>query len=566
MESAFFKGPAPPPIPTKDILSWVFDEPRCEDDRKILIDANNDSRYVTFGHARNTIRRLIKGLKAAGMGKGDCVLIHSFNDIYYPILGLSIIGAGGVFAGSNPSYTPRELIHHIATSQTRIVISEPEMLVNVRAAIEGLPEGSVKAVYVFNPREGQSVPAGEKSWEELLNAGGKEGEDWVRFDDKEMAENTVACRLFSSGTSGLPKGVEITHYNIVAQHELAHETENGLEGQIWTLKLPMFHVANVPMVFTSFFRKPSTGYVLRRFDMETWLSTVEKYKATHTSLPPIIATRIIKSPLTDKYDISSLRMVISSAWALNPDIQRTLIRKIKPVKGPEEDEPRITQLWGMTEATCIVTKFNHPELDGTGSVGRLIPGIEAKVVDDEGADISDYNVTGEICLRGPTIVKGYFGNPDATRTSWDQGGFYHTGDVGYCDRETEKWYLIDRKKELIKVRGFQVAPVELEGILLAHPQILDAAVIGIVLEEYGSELPRAYVVLRAGSTADKTAPLDEDGVKEFVKSQVATYKRLEGGVVFVDTIPKNATGKVLKGVLREWARREVGRVGDGGRC
>jgi len=112
--------------------------------------------------------------------------------------------------------------------------------------------------------------------------------------------------------------------------------------------------------------------------MENWLSTVEKYKATHTSLPPIIATGIIKSPLTDRYDISSLRMVISSAWALNPDIQRTLIRKIKPVKGPEENEPRITQLWGMTEATCIVTKFNHPELDGTGSVGRLIPGIEAK--------------------------------------------------------------------------------------------------------------------------------------------------------------------------------------------
>ena len=142
----------------------------------------------------------------------------------------------------------------------------------------------------------------------------------------------------------------------------------------------MFHIANVPLVFMSMFRMPWIGYVLRRFDMETWLSTVEKYKATHTSLPPIIAVGIVKSPLTDKYDISSLRSVISAAFALNPDIQRMLIRKIKPVKGKEEDEPRIIQLWGMTEATCIVTKFNHPEVDDTGSVGRLIPGIEAKYV------------------------------------------------------------------------------------------------------------------------------------------------------------------------------------------
>lgn len=162
----------------------------------------------------------------------------SARQIYYPLLGLSIIGAGGVFSGSNPSYTPRELIHHIATSQSRIVISEPEMLVNVRAAIEGLPEGSVKAVYVFNPRKGQNVPAGERSWKELLDSG-EEGEDWIRFDDKEIAENTVACRLFSSGTSGLPKGVEITHYSLVAQHELAHETEKGPEnvGSLFHLQL-----------------------------------------------------------------------------------------------------------------------------------------------------------------------------------------------------------------------------------------------------------------------------------------------------------------------------------------
>ena len=175
-------------------------------------------------------------------------------------------------------------------------------------------------------------------------------------------------------------------------------------------------------------------------------------------------------------------------------------------------------------------------------------------MDDNDEDITDYNVTGEICVRGPTLILGYLNSPIGTQT-FDSEGFYHTGDVGYCDRSSKLWYIVDRKKELIKVRAWQVAPPELEAVLLSHPQIVDAAVIGIQFSKDESQLPRAYVVRRPGPDGKI---LSEDEVKEFMKGKLAQYKRLDGGVRFVDAIPKSASGKILKRLLRDEAKREIG--------
>ena len=177
-----------------------------------------------------------------------------------------------------------------------------------------------------------------------------------------------------------------------------------------------------------------------------------------------------------------------------------------------------------------------------------------RLVDDGGADITDYGVTGEICIRGPTIIPGYLDNPVANQV-FDSEGFYHTGDVGYCDSRSKLWYIVDRKKELIKVRAWQVAPPELEAVLLSHPQIVDAAVIGVQFSRDESQLPRAYVVRRPGSEGDR---LTEDAVKEFMDGKLAKYKRLDGGVRFVAAIPKSAAGKILKRLLREEAKKELG--------
>jgi acyl-CoA synthetase (AMP-forming)/AMP-acid ligase II len=177
-----------------------------------------------------------------------------------------------------------------------------------------------------------------------------------------------------------------------------------------------------------------------------------------------------------------------------------------------------------------------------------------RLVDDDGHDISQYGVRGELCIRGPTVTPGYFGNAKANAESFDSDGFFKTGDIGFCDKATRKWYIVDRKKELIKVRGFQVAPPELEAVLLSHPQIIDAAVIGVSTPGADGELPRAYVVRRPGPEGAK---LTEDEVKKYLASRLAKYKALTGGVKFIDSIEKNASGKILKRILREDSKKDL---------
>lgn len=174
-------------------------------------------------------------------------------------------------------------------------------------------------------------------------------------------------------------------------------------------------------------------------------------------------------------------------------------------------------------------------------------------MDDNGKDITDYNVSGEMCVRGPTVVSGYLNNPVGNQ-AFDSDGFYHTGDIGYCDAKTKKWYVIDRKKELIKVRAFQVAPPELEGVLMSHPQIVDAAVIGVQFGRDDGQLPRAYVVKRPGPDGDR---LKVEDVKRHMEGKLARFKQLEGGVKFLSAIPRNASGKILKRVLRDEAKKEM---------
>jgi acyl-CoA synthetase (AMP-forming)/AMP-acid ligase II len=241
--------------------------------------------------------------------------------------------------------------------------------------------------------------------------------------------------------------------------------------------------------------------------------------------------------------------------------------KLRQMVGPGAS---VVQVWGMTETSCIGSMFHYPEDDETGSVGRILPNIDAKyvspelarersdrccrIVDDDGKEVG-YDTRGELCVRGPTVTSGYFENPKANAESFDSEGFFKTGDIVYCDGKTKKWYVVDRKKELIKVRAFQVAPPELESVLLSHPYIVDAAVIGIKDPvDKDIEYPRAYVVKRP---APESKSLDEKAVKEYCGTRLAKYKELTGGVKFMEAIPKNASGKILKRLLREMAEKEA---------
>lgn len=212
----------------------------------------------------------------------------------------------------------------------------------------------------------------------------------------------------------------------------------------------------------------------------------------------------------------------------------------------------MNQVWGMSETSCIATFLYYPEADNSGSVGKMIPTLDAKLVDDDGRDISDYDVRGELCVRGPTIVNGYFENAEANARDWDHEGFFKTGDIAYCSSQNKMWYIVDRKKELIKVRGFQVAPAEIEGALISHPAVDEVAVVGIKYTRDDTELPRAYVVLEPGAKAT------EEELKGYSGKRLARYKHLQGGIRFIDKLPRNASNKVLKSKLREMAQKEIG--------
>jgi 4-coumarate--CoA ligase len=289
-------------------------------------------------------------------------------------------------------------------------------------------------------------------------------------------------------------------------------------------------------------------YVMRRFELESWMRNIERFQITEANMVPPMVIQVINSVLTKKYSLTSIRnsWVGAAPLAAEPQARyKALLRFDTP----------FNQVWGMSETSCIATMVHYPEHDPTGSVGRFLPNHDAKLVDDEGNDITDYDVAGELCVRGPLIVKGYFNNSEANRLAWDDDGYFHTGDVAVRKRENGLWYIVDRKKELIKVRGFQVAPAELEGVLLSHDEISDAAVIGISAggaDEQGTELPRAYIVLKQGSD------LKEADVQAYVKQRLAGYKQLVGGVKFVDGIPKNASGKILKKDLKVMAKAEIG--------
>lgn len=480
-----------------------------------------------------------------GVREGDCVIIHSFNDIYYPLFVLAIIGSGAIFAGTNPSYTPLELRHHVQLTQAKFLISEPELLGPlVQAAKDtAIPSSSIR---IFNTHPGQTVPAGFTSWTELMQHG---EDDWVRFDDLTTCMETTAARFTSSGTTGLPKATVTTHRNLIAQHELVCgiATEKPPYEIIHLFSAPMFHAAVAPRCHTSAIKNGETAYVTRRFELEPFLAYVEKYKVTELYIVSAMAVAICMSPLIQKYSLKSVRQGVAGAAPLSKETQAGIRQYMVP-------GAPFTQVMGMTETTCILTMFRYPDDDLTGSVGRVIPGVEVKLVDDEGKDVSAYDVRGELCIRGPTVIKEYFNNPAANEQSFDADGFFHSGDIMYCDGKTKVWYVVDRKKELIKTRGFQIAPPELEGVLLTHPDIVDVAVIGVrAVSEIDGEVPRAYVVRRPGTDPKD---LTEHDVVEHAAQVLARYKRIVGGVRFVDSIPKNASGKILKRILRDEAKKE----------
>ncbi|BCS18897.1 uncharacterized protein APUU_11725S [Aspergillus puulaauensis] len=373
--------------------------------------------------------------------------------------------------------------------------------------------------------------------------------EWDRVTDIQELENTTICLLYSSGTTGPAKGVMLSHMNLVSEalftQLVLRDSRRGkphLNVPYRTVgHLPTAHIAGCLGYFITPAVAGGTVYWMPKFNIDGFIDYCKKYQVTFLATAPPVYHAIVRSNrVTDQF--KTLVRAESGAAPLSLELQEQAERKL---------ECSISQRWGMTESTGSVTTMPWGESDNTGSISPLLPNTRLRLVDEEMRDVG-LGEEGEILLKGPMITKGYFENPEATADAFTPDGWYKTGDIGgYKDG---KVIMVDRKKELIKYKGLQVSPVEVEGLLLTHGSVADVAVIGAPDPDApGNELPRAYVVLKAGKR------VSEAELKEYVKSNIARHKQLRGGVIFIDEIPKSASGKILRRILRDQARSSMAR-------
>jgi acyl-CoA synthetase (AMP-forming)/AMP-acid ligase II len=341
---------------------------------------------------------------------------------------------------------------------------------------------------------------------------------------------------YSSGTSGKPKGVMLTHYNLVSITYQADSIINTFDENARSLAvLPFYHIYGMVVLMNFPLFRMATCVTMPRFDLEQFLQIIQDQKVTHLYLVPPIVIALAKHPIVDKYNLSSVKLVTSGAAPLDEGVQKLCAQRLHCVVG---------QGYGMTETSLAISiSADDPAKIKAASSGQLLPNMEAKILDvSSGAELVP-NQDGEVCVRGPNIMQGYLNNPAATASTIDSDGWLHTGDVGHIDDDGH-FYIVDRVKELIKYKGMQVAPAELEGVLLSNPAIADAAVIPSPDEEAG-EIPKAFVVLRSEITPEQ--------IMAYVAERVAPHKKIRL-VEIVPQVPKSPTGKILRRILVEQER------------
>lgn len=480
---------------------------------------------LNYTEVLSFVERVARGLVKLGLEPGLPLCFFAPNCVEIVLTILATWSIGASVQPTNPASMPGELRRHLDISEANIIVTVPEILPTVMEAAAGLN----KLIVIIGPRDGHL------NFEDLLTLG---TEDVTLPPPPADPSQTVASLLFSSGTTGLPKAVEMTQTNILAWVALySHIPLPSLDtSDTLILHLPLFHAYGQVVTLSAAVACGCRMVVLCKFQLDTFLGLVTKYKATALLTVPPIIIGMVNHPRLSDFDLSSVRFLTSAAAPLGPE---TMDQFVKKTGIP------ILQAWGMTEN--MVTTFSTLDNVRRGSSGRPIPNVDCKVVDPETGRTLAVGEVGEICMRGPVVMRGYHKNPEATRLTIDRYGWMHTGDMGRFDSDGFV-YVLDRLKELIKFKGEQVPPAMLEDVLLAHPEVDDACVIGLP-DPLAGELPRAYVVRAEGSQ------VTEQEVKEFVAKRVPSYMQLRGGVEFIPQIPKSPSGKILRRLLRDELRQ-----------
>jgi acyl-CoA synthetase (AMP-forming)/AMP-acid ligase II len=487
-----------------------------------LIDGT-DGTTLTYEQLDRFHRRIAAALAEAGVRKGDVLALHSPNTIAFPLAFYAATRAGASVTTAHPQATAEEFAKQLRDSAARWIITVSPLLQTARRAAE--LSGGVREILVCD-----SAP-GHRSLIDMLASAAPEPQ--VVIDPVQ----DIAVLPYSSGTTGIPKGVMLTHRQIATNLAQIRPLIGTGPGERILAVLPFFHIYGMTALMNAPLRQGATVVVLPRFDLDTFLAAIQNHRITGLYVAPPIVLALAKHPVVAQYDLSSLKYIISAAAPLDAKLAAACAQRL--------GLPPIGQGYGMTElspCTHVVPLDAHDAPPGT--VGKLVAGTEMRILslDDPDKDLG-VGQAGEIAIRGPQVMKGYLGRPEATDAMIDRDGWLHTGDVGYVD--ADGWlFVVDRVKELIKYKGFQVAPAELEALLLAHPRIADAAVIGVYNDDH-NEVPHAFVVRRAGAD-----DLSEGEVMMYVAERVAPYKRVRN-VTFIDGVPRAASGKILRRQLRE---------------
>jgi acyl-CoA synthetase (AMP-forming)/AMP-acid ligase II len=549
------------PIPRCSLQQWIFGS-ACGpvSDHQAFIDPDHpETNFLTMADYRLLSKRVALGLLKAGLKRGDRVLIFSGNSLIFPSIFIGVLMAGGIVTGANPTFVPRELAYQLKDSESSFLfVAEQAIDTALEAAAEvGLPRdriflmGNTTPVSQIaqSPSPSPGVTGrvgGARNWTELLHGNLAQAATWS-WEEPSNPEETTCCLNYSSGTTGVPKGVEISHHSYVANgvgvvhinklrpdFAAKQKTDRGLGF------LPLYHVYGQTYFIANLPHIGVPVYIMPTFDFPKMLAHIQRFRITTLPTVPPIIVLLAKHPLTKTHDLSSLETIGSGAAPLAREVCEDVERLF-----PADKRLFVRQGWGMTEVTCTAMSWDpNTAVAGSAGVGEVYPNCRARLVALDGkTPVEEAGVRGELWITGPTLMRRYWRKPEATDGTIvvDAEGtrWLRTGDIAFVEEYAPGgiFHVVDRVKELIKVKGNQVAPAELEGVLLENPDVADAAVVGVTIQ--GEELPRAYVVRTPGSKAS------EQDVATWMEGRVTRYKRLKGGVVFVEAVPKNPVSACL---------------------
>jgi acyl-CoA synthetase (AMP-forming)/AMP-acid ligase II len=506
-------------IPDVSLFDFLFTGFGEKAGAPALIDGSSGAT-ITFGELEGMVATIAAALAERGVGAGDVVALFAPNTPHYVAVFHGILRANAIVTSVNSLYTPGELAHQLSDSGAKLLFTVSPFLARARAAAAevGLPND---AIIVLDGAEGHP------GLRDLLATTGQPPVQTVTAAD-------TAVLPYSSGTTGRAKGVILTHRNLVANLQQISAMGDVTSDTKILAVLPFFHIYGMTVMMNQGLHKRSTVVTMPRFDLQEFLRVISEYRVGRVYIAPPVAVALAKHPIVDQYDLSCVDVVFSGAAPLDAELGHAVAKRLGCT---------VLQGYGMTELSPVshCMPDDRPDLD-LNSCGFAIPNVVSKLVDPETGEEVGPGRRGELWVKGPNVMSGYLNNPEATAITLDDEGYLHTGDVATVT-EDGVFTIVDRVKELIKYKGYQVPPAELEALLLTHDKIADAAVIG-VRDAEGEEVPKAFVV-RQEDAADLTA----EDVMAFVAERIAPHKKVRV-VEFIDQIPKSASGKILRKDLR----------------